>query len=53
MVADKASNGSANSATAMDYPAHERNYAGFLKMFKWGSIAAAIAAAVVIFVISH
>ena len=41
------------TATEMDYPAHERNYAGFLKMLKYSVIAVAIIAAVVLYTISH
>ena len=41
------------TATEMDYPAHERNYSGFLKLLKYGTIFSAIVAAVVIFVISN
>ena len=41
------------TATEMDYPAHERNYAGFIKLFRYGMIFTAITAAVVIFTISH
>lgn len=41
------------TATEMDYPAHERNYSGFLKLFKYGMIATAIVAAVVIYTIAN
>ena len=41
------------TATEMDYPAHERNYAGFIKLFKYGMIATAIVAAVVIYTIAN
>ncbi len=41
------------TATEMDYPAHERNYSGFLSLFKMGSIAVAIIAAVVIYIIAN
>lgn len=41
------------TATEMDYPAHNRNYAGFLKLLKYGSIAAAIVAAIVIYIIAN
>ena len=41
------------TATEMDYPAHERNYSGFLLLFKYGAIFAAIAGALVIYIISH
>ena len=41
------------TATEMDYPAHNRNYAGFLNMVKYGTIATAIVAAIVIYVIAN
>lgn len=41
------------TATEMDYPAHRRNYAGFLKLLKWGSIAVAIITAIVVVLISN
>ena len=41
------------NATKMDYPAHERNYSGFIKLFKWGTVATAIIAAVVIAIIAN
>ncbi len=47
MAADKA------PANAMDYPAHERSYDRFLGMFKYGTIAAAIAGAFVVYVIAN
>ena len=40
-------------ANEMDYPAHERNYSGFIKLFKWGTIASAIIAAIVVFIIAN
>ena len=49
MTADKG----APNATEMDYPAHERNYAGFIKMLKWGTIFTAITAAVVLLIIAN
>ena len=42
-----------HTATEMDYPAHERNYAGFLKLLKWAVVVVAIIAAVVIYIIGH
>lgn len=39
------------TATEMDYPAHERNYAGFLRLFKYGAIASFITAIVVMYII--
>lgn len=41
------------TATEMDYPAHHRNYAGFLTLLKYGIIASAIITAVVIYTISN
>jgi hypothetical protein len=41
------------TATEMDYPAHERNYSGFLKLFKYSAIVTGIVALVVIFIIGN
>ena len=41
------------TATEMDYPAHVRNYVGFIKLFKYGAIVTAFIAAVVIYIISN
>jgi len=41
------------TATEMDYPAHERNYSGFLTLFKYGAIACAVVGAVVIYIIAN
>ena len=41
------------TATEMDYPAHFRNYSGFLNMLKYGIILSAIVTALVIYVISN
>lgn len=49
MAADKAH----PTATEMDYPAHHRNYDGFIKLLKWGTVLTAIVAAVVIYVIAN
>lgn len=49
MAADKAN----HTATEMDYPAHERNYAGFIKLFRYSIVALAIIAALVIYIISN
>jgi hypothetical protein len=49
MASDKAQ----PTATEMDYPAHERNYAGFIKLFKISMIATAIVAAIVIYTIAN
>ena len=40
-------------AGKMDYPAHERNYSGFLKLLKMASIITAIVALVVILLIAN
>lgn len=41
------------TATEMDYPAHERNYDGFLALLKYGIIVTAIVTLVVIYIISN
>ena len=41
------------TATEMDYPAHFRNYSGFITLLKWGIIASAIVTAVVIYAIAN
>ncbi|WP_265570946.1 aa3-type cytochrome c oxidase subunit IV [Sphingomicrobium nitratireducens] len=41
------------TATEMDYPAHEKNYSGFLKLLKFGIVATAIITAIVIYVIAN
>ena len=41
------------TATEMDYPAHERNYSGFLKLFKYGAIATFIIGAIVVYIIAN
>jgi len=41
------------TATEMDYPAHERNYSGFLRLFKYGAIASAIIGLIVIYIIAN
>ena len=41
------------TATEMDYPAHERNYSGFIKLFKWGAILSAVTGAIVIYIIAN
>lgn len=41
------------TVTEMDYPAHERNYSGFLKLLKYGAAASAIVALIVIYIISN
>jgi hypothetical protein len=41
------------TATEMDYPAHHRNYAGFINLLKYGIIASAIVTAIVLYTISN
>ena len=41
------------TATEMDYPAHTKNYSGFLKLLKFGIVVTAIVTAVVIYVIAN
>jgi hypothetical protein len=41
------------TATEMDYPAHHRNYSGFLRLLKWGIIISAITTAIVLYTISN
>jgi hypothetical protein len=41
------------TATEMDYPAHFRNYSGFIALLKWGVILSAITTAVVLFAIAN
>ena len=40
-------------AGKMDYPAHERNYSGFIKLLKVSTIVTAIVTAVVILLIAN
>ncbi|MEA1071002.1 aa3-type cytochrome c oxidase subunit IV [Sphingomonas sp. LY160] len=42
-----------HTAVEMDYPAHTRNYSGFLKLLKWGTILSAIVALVVVLIIAN
>ena len=41
------------TATEMDYPAHHRNYAGFINLLKYGISITAIVTAVVLYVIAN
>lgn len=41
------------TATEMDYPAHERNYGGFLRLLKFGIVITAIVTAAVLYIISN
>ena len=49
MAADKAN----PKAGEMDFPAHERNYSGFIRLLKISTIVTAIITAVVLFIISN
>ena len=40
------------TATEMDYPAHEKNYSGFLALMKWGIIVVAPIVLIVLLIIS-
>ena len=40
-------------AGKMDYPAHERNYSGFIRLLKISTIVVAIIAAVVVYIIGY
>ncbi len=44
---------SADGGHDKNFPAHARNYEGFLAMLKWGTILTAIVTAVVIYVIAN
>ncbi len=48
MAADKAN----PEAGEMDFPAHERNYSGFIRLLKISTIITAVVTAVVIFIIA-
>ena len=48
-----AANRSNPEAGKMDYPAHERNYSGFVRLLKIGTVIAAVVAAVVVFIIAN
>ena len=41
------------TATEMDYPAHERNYSGFLNLLKYGVVVSAIVTVIVLYTISN
>ena len=49
MAVDKAE----HTATEMDYPAHMRNYSGFLTMLKWSVAVIAVVAATVLLIIAN
>lgn len=40
-------------AGKMDYPAHERNYSGFIKLLKISTVITAIVSAIVILLIAN
>jgi hypothetical protein len=40
-------------AGKMDFPTHERNYAGFIKLFKFSTVIVAIVALVVVLIIAN
>ncbi|MEO8618099.1 MAG: aa3-type cytochrome c oxidase subunit IV [Sphingomicrobium sp.] len=44
---------SAEGGHDQNFPAHARNYEGFLKILKWGTIFSAIVAAVVVYIIAN
>lgn len=41
------------NAGSMDYPAHERNYSGFIKLLKVSTVITAIVALVVVLLIAN
>ncbi len=49
MAANKAN----PDAGKMDYPAHERNYSGFIRLLKISTIITAIVSAIVILIIAN
>jgi hypothetical protein len=49
MAADKAE----HTATEMDYPAHNRNYSGFLKLLKWSIVVVGIITVLVMYIIAN
>lgn len=49
MAAEKAN----HEVAKMDYPAHERNYSGFLRLLKISTIVTAIISAIVIYIIAN
>lgn len=44
---------SAEGGHDKNFPAHARNYEGFLAILKWGTIISAILAAVVVYIIAN
>ena len=53
MAGDQAGKPGYSTAPGNDYPAHERDYSGFIKLFKYGAIASFIVAMIVIYIISN
>ena len=49
MAAEKAN----HEVAEMDYPAHKRNYSGFLRILKISTIITAIIASIVIYIIAN
>lgn len=41
-----------NGPSAMDYPAHEKTWVGFVALMKWGTIATVAVTALVVFLIA-
>lgn len=41
------------TATEMDYPSHERNYSGFLRLFKYGAIFSFAVGLIVMYIIAN
>ena len=48
-----AANKGTGNAPGNDYPAHERNYSGFIKLLKVSAVITAITTAIVILIISN
>lgn len=40
-------------AGEMDYPAHERNYSGFIRLFKMATVVTAVVVAIVLLIIAN
>jgi hypothetical protein len=49
MAADKAP----HTATEMDYPAHERNYSGFIRLLKVSIVVIGVITAIVLLIIAN
>ena len=45
--------GTVMAGKGSDFQAHERTYSGFIALFKWGTVASFIVAAIVILLISR